>query len=89
MGGAKSAKRGWFLIRHDKNMWRKPAQREAMLQAGIGVFVLVSSANFSPADLTELTLRRRQDIYKHAKKTRRPFVLRLPDRGKITPFDKK
>ena len=81
-----AAERGWYLVTHDKNMWRKPAQRQAMLASGIGVFVLVSSARFSPPDLTELLLRRRKEIMKFAKKTPLPFVLRLPDRGKITSF---
>lgn len=78
--------RGWILVTHDAGMWRKKGQREALLQAGIGAFILVSSAAFSPPELTGLLIRRLPEMIDIAQRTRRPFVLRVPDRGKIGPF---
>lgn len=83
---SEATKRDWILVTHDKGMWKKQGHREALLQAGTGVFVLVSSAAQSPAKLTVLLLKRLPEMLELANRTRRPFVLRVPDRGKIGPF---
>ncbi len=78
--------RDWVLVTHDKGMWKKKGHREALMQSGAGVFVLVSSAAHSPAELTELLLRKLPDMLQLVERTKRPFVFRVPDRGKIGPF---
>ena len=81
-----AVKRDWILVTHDKGMWKKKGHRQALMQSGAGVFVLVSSAANSPPELTTLLLRRLPEMLTLAQKTKRPFVLRVPDRGKIGPF---
>lgn len=83
---AEAAQRDWVLVTRDVKMWRKRGQREALMQAGIGVFVLVSSVARSPSELTAVLLKHIQDMMRLADRTSRPFVLRVPDRGKIEPF---
>jgi predicted nuclease of predicted toxin-antitoxin system len=83
---AEAAKRDWVLVTRDAKMWRKKAQREALRQAGIGVFVLVSSAAHSPSELMAVLLKRIDEMVRLAEQTKRPFVLRVPDRGKIESF---
>ncbi len=83
---AEAARREWVLVTRDANMWRKRAQRAALLQAGIGVFVIVSSTAHSAADLLALLSRRMSETVDLMARTRKPFVLRVPDRGKIQPF---
>lgn len=83
---SEAAQRDWILVTRDATMWRKRAQQKALLQAGIGVFVLVSSAAHSPADLMGLLLRRLPEMVELATRTRRPFVFRVPDRGRIDSF---
>ena len=78
--------RGWFLVTHDQKMARKKVQREAMRQAGIGAFILVSTAAAEPREMTRIILTKWQDIENKAASTRPPFILRVPDRGKIRPF---
>ena len=36
--------RGWFLITLDAKMSKRPAQRQAILDAGLGVFVFMGRA---------------------------------------------
>jgi len=83
---AEAAKRDWVLVTRDAKMWRKRGQQEALRQAGIGVFVLVSSAAHSPSDLMALLLKRIDEMVGLAEHTKRPFVMRVPDRGKIESF---
>jgi len=81
-----AAKRDWVLVTRDAKMWRKRGQQAALLQAGIGVFVMVSSAAQSPSDLLALLLKRMPEMLRLVDRTKRPFVLRVPDRGKIESF---
>lgn len=81
-----AAARNWVLVTRDAKMWRKRAQQAALLQAGIGVFVLVSSSAHTPPELTALLLRRLPEMLELTARTRRPFVFRVPDRGKIEAF---
>lgn len=83
---AVAAERDWVLVTRDAKMWRKKGQRAALLQAGVGVFVLVSSAAQTPAELLSLLSRRTVELVELADRTKRPFVLRVPDRGRIEPF---
>lgn len=81
-----AAKRDWVLVTRDANMWRKKGQLEALRSAGIGVLVVVSSAARSPAELLTLLSRRMPAMLDAVAKTRKPFVLRVPDKGKIESF---
>lgn len=81
-----AAARDWVPVTRDAKMWRKRAQQEALLQAGIGMFVLVSSAAHSPPELMTVLLRRLPEMLKLAGHARRPFVFRVPDRGRIEAF---
>jgi hypothetical protein len=81
-----AANRDWILVTRDAKMWRKRAQRDELLRAGIGVFVVVSTVAHTPAQLLALLSRRVPEMWERALRAKRPFVLRVPDRGSIEPF---
>ena len=81
-----AAKRDWVLVTRDANMWRQKGQLEALRSAGIGVLVVVSSVARSPAELLTLFSKRMPAILEAIDRTRKPFILRLPDKGKIESF---
>ena len=81
-----AAKRDWVIVTRDAKMWRKKGQLAALRAAGIGVVVVVSSVARSPAELLALFSKRMPAILDAVEKTRKPFVLRLPDKGKIESF---
>lgn len=46
------AERGWFLITQDKKIRKKPHERKAMVEAGVGAFILTGQANKSTDEFT-------------------------------------
>jgi len=83
---SEAAKRNWIIVTRDANMWRKKGQLEALRSAGIGVLVIVSSAARSPAELLTLLSKRMPAMLEAVQKARKPFVFRVPDKGKIESF---
>jgi len=76
----------WILVTQDKKMRRKKHQRQAMLDAGLGVFVLTGRAEKSNDALVVLLLQCWPDMMKLASRTSRPFIFGISDRRKIEPI---
>ncbi len=76
----------WVLITQDKKMRRKKHQRQAILDAGLGVFVLIGRAEKSNDALVVLLLQCWPALTKLASQTPRPFIFGISDRRKIEPI---
>ena len=71
-----------FVVTHDKRLRRNPAQRKALLDAGLGVFLLASSVS-GHCEVITMVVDRWPEIKQAASREARPFVLQVPHRGKI------
>lgn len=78
-----AAAEGWLLVTQDANIRRKPHQRAALIQAGIGAFILTGRAQRSVEDMMAFLLGRFTDINALAAATTPPFIFGVPDRGRI------
>ncbi len=67
-------------------MWRNRAQRQTLLELGLGVFIHVSTTRVTPRQLTQMLLFRIDEMLEIVQQHRRPFVMRLADRGEIDSF---
>ncbi len=76
----------WVLITQDKKMRRKKHQRQAILDAGLGVFVLTGRAEKSNDGLVVLLLQCWPALTKLASQTPRPFIFGISDGRKIEPI---
>lgn len=74
--------RGWLLITLDAKMARRPAQRRAILDAGLGVFVFTgtSLAQRSFREIASFVLGVADAILDKARTTKRPFIWGISDR---------
>jgi hypothetical protein len=83
--------RGWFLVTLDKKMTRNPAQRQAMLDAGLGVFVFTgSSLGQRPfRAIVSVVLGVTDDILRIAGTTPRPFIWGISDQRKFNRLDQR
>ena len=81
------SQRGWFLLTQDQKIRRRRHQREAMMQQGLGVFVLTGRAVKSLDDLTIMVLEHFDEIERLARDTRTPFIFGIPDRGRVARLD--
>jgi len=75
--------RGWFLVTQDAAMHRKPAQRKAILDSGIGVFVFTGRAERTFREVASFVLDRTGEMIEYAQRSKLPFICSIPDRGKL------
>ena len=71
-----------FVVTHDKRLQRNPAQRKALLDAGLGVFLLTSSVS-GHCQVITMVVGRWPEIKEAAAREARPFVIQVPHKGKI------
>jgi hypothetical protein len=81
--------RGWFLVTLDARMARRPAQRQAILDAGLGVFVFKGSAlpQRPFRDIAAFVLTVAAEIIERARSTSRPFIWGISDRRVFERMD--
>jgi hypothetical protein len=72
---AEVARRGWTALTHDARIRYKPNGRDAVLQAGLGLIVLVGAAPH--ADLAGNFIRSVQQVEAFVARTPLPFIARL------------
>ena len=80
-------RRGWFLITQDKRIRRRKHEVQAMLQEKVGAFIFMGQADKSLETMAMMILKHIGDMEKLARKTNRPFVFGISDRGKIERLD--
>lgn len=79
-------RRGWFLVTRDKKIARKPAELLALKQAGVGAFVLTQKKDPSLWGWVETVVRRWVEIKRWAQDHDPPFVVGIPERGRLRPL---
>lgn len=77
------ASQQWLLVTQDVRMRRNPHQRRALLETGIGAFILTGRTNRSVEQMMIFLLERFPQILRIAAGTTPPFIFGVPDRGRI------
>lgn len=77
--------RGWFFVTLDVQMTRRPGQRRAMEESGIGAFVFTGSSlpQRSFREIAAFVLAVTDAMIGRAKSTTPPFVYGISDRKKF------
>jgi len=74
---------GWTWISHDKGIRRKPHERRAMQDAGIGAFIITGRSHRSARQMMIFIMQHIEELLRLDENTTRPFVIGLSDRGKF------
>jgi hypothetical protein len=72
---------GWYLVTADLAIARRPQQRAALVDEGIGAFFFTGRANRNPFEWIQIVVRRWPAILAYAASHDRPFLCAVPDRG--------
>lgn len=74
-------RRGWMVISRDKKIRTRPGERQELLDAGVGCFILASKKDMTKADMTTLIencLSRMECIFNLEP---RPFIYTISGTG--------
>ncbi len=72
-----------FLLSKDSDFHKKPMVKEALIQHGVGAFVITAHKNKTGPQLVELINKAWRRIQKFAQKHPRPFVAKILAEGRI------
>ncbi len=75
--------KGWAWVTHDKGVKRKKHERAAILEAGVGAFVLTGSVRRSAVEILRFILDVLDEMQDYAQRTSPPFIYGISDRGKF------
>lgn len=68
-------RRGWYVITHDQRIRYRPHEKAAVMQAGVGLFVVIGTAPF--AELAKNFIVTLPKIEKFIKEHQRPFIAKI------------
>ena len=77
--------KGWFLITRDDRIRYRPNEVEALKENKVGAFFL-GGKHRTRCELIQQVVRNWPQIKESAAKTRRPFAIRVPIKGKLKPL---
>lgn len=76
------AGKDWLLVTQDERIRKRPHQRQALLAAGVGAFILTGRADRNVEQTLQFLLSRLDEMRRLAGAAR-PFIFGVPDKGKI------
>jgi hypothetical protein len=77
---AEAGRQGWYVITKDSRIRYRPAERHALIQAGVGAFV-IRAAGLKGKELAQLIRDRWVDIESVRSNTSRPFIAHVNRHG--------
>ena len=75
--------RGWYVITKDQKIRYHRIEREALIGAGVGAFILISK-DLSGEDIGKILVGAVPAMSRFIIKTRRPFLAKITREGRIS-----
>lgn len=72
---------GWVVLHSDKNIRRRPLERQAFLSANLRVFVLASGSHLRREEKAAIFLQHLQRIEQMAREEKPPFIAGVTKSG--------
>ena len=73
----------YFLLTKDSDFHKKPVIKAALMQHGIGAFVITAHKGKTAEELVDLVSRAWHRVQKFANKHKRPFVAKITADGRV------
>ena len=79
------AERGWMFLTQDAHIRYRSAEATALREAGLGVFVVITS-NLTAERTVEILEKARAEIERVAREETPPFIWRIAKDGSVKPL---
>ncbi|HEU4760528.1 MAG TPA: hypothetical protein VFT91_11195 [Dehalococcoidia bacterium] len=76
-------KRGWLVISRDKKIRTRPGERRALVDAGVGCFILAQKQNLTRWDYLKLIAASLDEMEEAFASTRKPFIYTVGRTGQL------
>lgn len=81
-----AGKRGWLVITHDKKIRTRPGERRAIMEHGVGCFILAYRQDLKKAEIAEMVLSALEDMEELFERTPRPFIYTVSKDGEFREY---
>lgn len=78
--------KGWLVITHDKKVRTRPGERRAIMEHGVGCFILTYKQDLKKPEIAELVLKNLEEMEKMFAKTPRPFIYTVSKDGEFREY---
>ena len=78
--------RGWIVISRDKKIRTRPGERQALLEAGVGCFILTQKQPLTRWDYLKLLAATLDQMERVFANTKKPFIYAVGRTGKLRPL---
>jgi predicted nuclease of predicted toxin-antitoxin system len=78
---ARAGDEGWIVLTHDKKVRRRQAEREAIMEHGVGCFIFNYKQDLKKFEIAALILAVLEEIETKFKQTARPFIYTVNKTG--------
>ena len=83
---AEAGRQGWLVITHDKKVRTRPGERRAIMERGVGCFILAYRQDLKKAEIAQMVLAALEDMEALFAKTRRPFIFTMSKDGEFKRY---
>jgi hypothetical protein len=77
----KAGDEGWIVLTHDKKVRRRKAQRDAIMEHGVGCFIFTYKQDLKKVEIAALILAVLEEIETKFEHTPRPFIYTINKTG--------
>lgn len=79
----RAGEEGWLVITHDKKIKTRPGERRAIIEHGVGCFILAYRKNLRKPEIAKMVLGALEDLFRN---TPRPFIYTMTQNGEFNRY---
>lgn len=83
---AAAGERGWLVITHDKKIRTRPGERRAIMDHGVGCFILTYKQDLKKEEIVALIVENLEEMERRFEETPRPFIYTVSKGGEFRGY---
>lgn len=83
---AVAGEREWLVITHDKKIRTRPGERRAIMDHGVGCFILTYRQDLKKAEIVALISENLAEMERRFEETQRPFIYTISKNGEFKEY---
>ena len=77
---------GWLAITHDKHVRTRPGERAAIMDNGVGCFILTYKQDLEKPEIVRIVFDYLPEMERRFKTTQRPFIYTVSKNGEFNEY---
>ncbi len=83
---AAAGEKGWLVITHDRKVRTRPGERRAIMEHGVGCFILTYKQDLRKEEIVALIAENLEEMERRFEETPRPFIYTVSKNGQFREY---